>query len=190
MAKKPNKADQMTYKALLKAIKEDKIRIYFDYIKLNRPGSKVYNPWECLLPVLVPTFIGLILIIAFNIIFGLISMIALIIGSTYYCRKKIYLRIIDRTKAMITSSYENMAELWNFGGIVLVNNDNKKQGCVSPEGDWKEFVIINYAEYMIDKKDTEKEENKDEKAPRTTPRHRGPTGMAGTDSRSNQNKKA
>ena len=163
----------MTYKALLKAIEKDKLRIYFDYIKLNRPGSKVYNPWECLLPVLVPAFIGLLLIVAFNIIFGLFFIVVMVTICTYYFRKKIHMRIIERTKAMITSNYENMEELWTFGGIVLVNNDNKKLGCVSPEGDWKEFVVRNYSEYMIDKKeDEEKEEKTDERRPRTINRRK------------------
>jgi len=169
---KPSKADLMIYKTLLKAIEQDKLRLYFDYVKLNRPGSKVYNPWEALLPVLIPSIIGLLLIMASDIIVGLIFIIVTVLASTYYFRKKIYHHLIERTKALIVSGYDNMEELWKFGGIVLVNADNKKLGCVAPEGDWKDFVVNNYAEYMIEKKEPAKEEKKHDQPVRSAPRRR------------------
>ena len=61
--KTPNKADLLVYKALKTAISQDKLRIYLDYGKINRPQSPVYDPWESLLPVLVPVLIGLALIL-------------------------------------------------------------------------------------------------------------------------------
>ena len=63
--KSPNKADALVYKALQKAIEQDRLRVYLDYARINRPQSPVYDPWECLLPVLVPVIIGLLLIILF-----------------------------------------------------------------------------------------------------------------------------
>ena len=58
----------------------------------------------------------------------------------------------------------------------MINSSDKKQCCIAPEGNWKDFVILNYSQYMIDKKqeealkeetvkDQDAEENKeDEKA--------------------------
>ena len=43
-----NRADQLAYHALQKAIEQDKLRIYLDYGKVNRPLSPVYDPWETL----------------------------------------------------------------------------------------------------------------------------------------------
>ena len=71
-SKSPNKADLLVYKALKTAISQDKLRIYLDYGKINRPQSPVYDPWESLLPVLVPVLIGLALIIGVGVIFGLL----------------------------------------------------------------------------------------------------------------------
>lgn len=174
--KKPSKADQLIYKALKTAIEQDKLRIYFDYIKLNRPGSMVYNPWESLLPVLIPAFIGLLLIVTFNIIFGLFFMAIMVFASSQYFRKKFHHNLIDRTKMLITKSYESLEELWGFGGIVFVNASDKKQGCVSPAGDWKEFVVKNFADYMVDKKatpeNTPQDEKQNEKNPRISARTR------------------
>lgn len=75
-----------------------------------------------------------------------------------YFKKKVDRYLIERTKTYFTSSYENCVKLWDFGGIVLVNAANKKQGCVSPEGDWKEFVVSNYADYMVESKDAPQQE--------------------------------
>lgn len=65
--KKPSKADMLIYKALNRAIENDRLRIYLDYGKINRPGSPVYDPWECLLPILVPVLVGLLLIFSVGV---------------------------------------------------------------------------------------------------------------------------
>ncbi|MCX4349489.1 MAG: hypothetical protein OSJ76_06890 [Alphaproteobacteria bacterium] len=155
---KPSKADKLIYKALNKAIEKDQLRLYFDYGRINRPGSPVYDVWETLLPVLTPIIIGLILILTVSVIFGLAFIIAMILVYITYFKKKVDRYLIERTKTYFTSSYENCVKLWDFGGIVLVNAANKKQGCVSPEGDWKEFVVSNYADYMVESKDAPQQE--------------------------------
>ena len=158
--KSPSRADMMKFHALKSAVAQDKLRIYLDYGKVNRPLSPVYDPWECLLPILIPVLIGLLLIISVGVIFGLLFITGMIFVYTTYFKKKIYRRLIERTKAYLTSNYQNCQTLWNFGGIVLVNAENKAIGCVAPVGDWKEFVVLNYSELMLDK---EKEKSSDEK---------------------------
>ena len=64
-------------------------------------------------------------------------------------------RLYERTKSYFVSDYNACNELWDFGGIVLINSDNKKLCCISPEGNWKEFVVLNYSQYMTDKKSEE-----------------------------------
>ncbi len=159
--KKPSKADKLIYKALKKAVELDKLRIYLDYGKINRPLSPVYDPWECLLPILVPVMIGLALILSVGVFFGLTFIVAVILVYSTYFKKKVYRHLIERTKNFLISDYSNCEKLWKFGGIVLVNAENKKLGCVSPDGDWKEFVVRNFSEYMTDTKE-ETENKKDE----------------------------
>lgn len=155
-----SRADLLIYKALQKAVQQDKLRIYLDYGKINRPNSPVYNPWECLLPILVPTIIGLLLILSVGVIFGLLFIIAMVFVYSYYFKKKTYRLLIERTKQYIVSNYKNCQELWNWGGIVLVNSENKKIGCVAPEGDWKDFIVINFSDLMTDKEEPKNEEPK------------------------------
>ena len=70
----------MKFHALKAAVNQDKLRIYLDYGKINRPLSPVYDPWECLLPILIPVLIGLLLIVCVGVIFGLLF----IIGMVFY----------------------------------------------------------------------------------------------------------
>lgn len=163
---KPNKAEQLMYKALNRAIQADDLRIYLDYGKINRPGSPVYDPWENLLPVLTPVIIGLILILSAGVLFGLMFIIAMLMIYTSYFKKKLYHRLIERTKAYITTDYQHCQELWDFGGLVFVNAHNKKQGCVSPEGDWKDFVVQHFSDYMTDN-NNQPETNADDKPAET-----------------------
>ena len=163
-SKAPNKADLLVYKALKTAISQDKLRIYLDYGKINRPQSPVYDPWESLLPVLVPVLIGLALIIGVGVIFGLLFIGVMVEVFSVYFKKKIYRRLIERTKAYLVSGYENCEKLWEWGGIVLVNADNKTIGCVAPEGDWKDFVVINFADFMVDKNNEDKKTDNQEQS--------------------------
>ena len=155
MAKGINKADKLTFKALQKALEKEELQIALINSKINIPSSPVYNPWEVLLPTLIPSVIGLFLIWLVGIIFGLIFMIAGIMLSSNIIKKKMEQRLFDRSRAYITSDYNSCCELWDFGGIVLINSSNKKQCCISPEGNWKEFVVLNYSQYMTDKKQEE-----------------------------------
>jgi len=161
-SKKINKADLLKYKALHRIISQDKITIYYDYEKLNRNGSPIYNPWENLLPILFPLFIGFGMIFLVGIFAALILITAVCFLYVYYLRKFIYLKLKDRTKQYILSSIERFEELWNLGALILVTKDNENLGCFSPEGDWRDFVVKYYSEYMTDAKIEEKTDKKDE----------------------------
>ena len=155
MAKRINRADRLTFKALQKAIAKDELQIALINSKINIPSSPVYNPWEILLPSLIPAVLGLFLIWLVGIIFGLIFMVAGILLSSNLIKKKMEQRLFERSKQFFVSDYNSCNELWDFGGIVLVNSADKKQSCVSPEGNWKEFVVLNYSQYMIEPKQQE-----------------------------------
>ena len=45
-----------------------------------------------------------------------------------------------------------------------MNADNKTIGCVAPEGDWKDFVVINFADLMVDKNNEDKKTDNQEQS--------------------------
>lgn len=156
-----NRADLLVFRALQKAVEEGKIHICLINSIINRPSSPVYNPWEMLLPVLVPVIVGLILILSVGPVFGLFFMVGMIMISSALVKKKLDNHLLERSRNFLLSSFENCDKLWNFGGIVLVNAENKKLGCVSPEADWKEFVVRNFSDMMVDKKESEEKSHEE-----------------------------
>ena len=149
---KPNKADLLIYKALCKALEQNLLKIYLDTSKLNRPNSPVYNPWENLLPLLIPMLIGLALILSVSCFIGLAFIIATTMAYSYYFKQFIVKKLLDRTKHYLSTDFAHCQELWDFGGIVFTTSDNKKIGCISPTGDWKEFIVLNFSDLMVEKK--------------------------------------
>lgn len=158
--KKPNKADLLIYKAFNRALQENLLRLYLDTAKLNRPDSPIYNPWENLLPLLIPTIIGLWLIMTVSSFFGLTFIIGTILIYNYYFKRLIDKRLLERAKKYVAIDFEHCQEMWNYGGLVLATAANKKIGCISPAGDWKEFVVQNFADFMVDKKTEEPHDEK------------------------------
>jgi hypothetical protein len=150
MTKHKNKADLLVFKALQRAVAEDKIHLYLIHSKINVPSSPVYNPWEVVLPILVPVLLGLVLIGLVGVFVGFAVMIAGIMLSANFIKKNMDQKLFDRTKNMLIADYDSCENLWNFGGIVLVKAEDTKQGCVAPEGSWKEFVILNFADLMTE----------------------------------------
>ena len=164
MSKKINKADQMVFKALQRALNEDKLHLCLINSKINIPGSPIYNPWEVLLPSLCPLLLGLFLIWLAGVLWGLVFMIAGLLLSANLIKKKMEQRLFERATEQISSDYDSCCRLWDFGGIVLVKADDKKQGCIAPDANWKEFIILNFSDLMTDKKETAQPENDNEKA--------------------------
>lgn len=171
-----SRADELAFHALQKAMAENKIHLCLMGSKINRPSSPIYNPWEVLLPILLPVILGLILILSVGAIFGLFFMVAMIMISSNLVKKKLDHRLLARAQDFLLSNYDNCCNLWSFGGVVLVNAENKKIGCISPDADWKEFVVKNFANLMVEKKEppqTEEPSEKKDETPRSRTRSHG-----------------
>lgn len=151
MTKRVNKANLMVFKALQRALADDKIHLCLISSKINVPGSPIYNPWESLLPILFSVLTGLVLIWAVGILSGIILMTLGVFLTSSIIHKYLEHCLLKRALKIMTSDYKSCCELWNFGGVVLVKTDDKQRGCISPEGDWKEFVVRYFADLMIEK---------------------------------------
>lgn len=160
---KPNRAELLIYKAFNKALEQNLLRLYLDTTKINRPNSPVYNPWENLLPLLIPLIIGLVLIFSVGILFGIAFILGMVLVYNFYIRRIIDKRLMERTKLYVSQDFNHCQELWDFGGLIIATAANKKVGCISPEGDWKDFIVQNFADFMTDT-DTSSEDLKNDKS--------------------------
>ncbi len=147
---KPNKADKLIYKAFKRALEQNKLDLYLDFSKINRPTCPIYNPWEVISPLLASTLIGLILIMTGWVISGLFFISASMMGYSLYYKKILHKKLIERTKNYITQRYENLENLWHKGGLIFVVTENKNIGTLSPDGSWKDFIVKNFSELMTD----------------------------------------
>lgn len=164
MPKRINKADALVFKALQKAVAEDKLHICLINSKINIPGSPIYNPWEVLLPTLCPLLVGLFLIWLAGILWGLVFMVVGLLLSANFIKRKMEQRLFERAKSLLTADYESCCALWDFGGVVLVKADDKKQGCIAPESSWKDFVVLNFSDLMTEKTEADDRRETYEKA--------------------------
>ena len=164
MITKPNKAEQLIYKALNRALEQNKLDIYLDFSKINRPICPLYNPWEAILPLLIPTLIGLIMIMTGWVISGLFFISVMMIAYSQYYKKILHKKLAQRCREYITKNYENLETLWHKGGLAFVLTNNKNIGILAPEGNWKEFVVQYFSDLMTDNNNekTIKESSNDE----------------------------
>lgn len=150
--KKPNKADLMAYKAFKTALEKDKINLYINDSIFNRPGLPVYCPWENLLPKLIPVLIGL-LTLYYSIFLGIVIILGSVGVGERLFRKNNHHRLFERVKKYVLGDYDNLLEMWKLGGVVMVVVSDNKKSCVAPEGDWKDFIVQNFADLMLDSKE-------------------------------------
>ena len=164
MITKPNKAEQLIYKALNRALEQNKLDIYLDFSKINRPNCPLYNPWEAILPLLAPTLLGLIMIMTGWVISGLFFISVMMMGYSQYYKKILHKKLAQRCREYITKNYENLETLWHKGGLAFVLTNNKNIGVLAPEGNWKEFVVQYFSDLMTDNNNekTIKESSNDE----------------------------
>ena len=151
---KPNKAEQLIYKALNRALEQNKLDIYLDFSKINRPNCPLYNPWEAILPLLAPTLLGLIMIMIGWVISGLFFISVMMMGYSQYYKKILHKKLAQRCREYITKNYENLETLWHKGGLAFVLTHNKNIGILAPEGNWKELKksLINHIVDMTNKR--------------------------------------
>ena len=83
----------------------------------------------------------------------------MILVYTYYFKRLIDKRLLERTKKYISVDFQHCQELWTFGGLVLATAENKKVGCIAPDGDWKDFTVQNFADFMTDSKKEDEKSN-------------------------------
>ena len=160
---RPNRAEQLIYKAFKKALEQNLLYIYLDTDKMNRPNSPIYNPWENLLPLLLPVIIGLALILSKSVFYGLAFIIGTIILYKFGIRHLISKILLKRAKKYLTQDFRHCEKLWKFGGLVLAAAANRKVSCIAPDGSWKDYIVENFS-YLMTEEQEEKKDTKNEKS--------------------------
>lgn len=133
------KRDRALFARLIESYQADRIGIFVDFDRLNRPRSPVWNPWENIAPLLV-ILIGSLAIMFFMMLLGIAVMVLGVMFYLFIMRPWIAQRVYRRAIDAATENLHNWNLLWKIGGLVITLNHMNKTRCVAPEGDWRAFV--------------------------------------------------
>lgn len=146
-----NRADILKFNAIKKALLEGRVLLLIDFGLLNHKKSPFFNPWENLIPLLLVTIFSLIMMFS-SLLAGILILLAGIIGylKIFPIVMKDFMK--QRVLLFLTKSIEDWDKCWSIKGITLVASDNPRIFCRSCDDNWRDFVVINFADFMVDKK--------------------------------------
>ncbi len=158
---KINKADLLKFKALKTAIEIKKVDFLIDYNFLHKPGSPVYNPWDVVLPLLLVILFSMSLLVLYGIYIGLLTLVLALVLYVYGIRKIQAKCLKSKILKYMLKNHICWGEIWSFGGVAInIKGGEIRNSVIAPEGDWKDFAVLNFADLMID--DKKEEENVEE----------------------------
>jgi hypothetical protein len=138
------KRDRALYARLIESYQADRIGIFVDFDRLNRPKSPIWDPWENVGPLLLiltgslaPMFFATQ---PYGVLFGSAAMVLGVFFYLFVVRPWIAQRVYRRALDAAIDNLHNWNILWKLGGLVLTLNYMNKTRCVSPDGDWRAFV--------------------------------------------------
>jgi len=145
-----NRRDKALYGRLMESYQADRISIFIDFDRLNRPKSPVFNPWENVVPLLIVLLMAAAAMVLLDLLLGTLSMLLGVIIYMFLVRPWISQRVYRRSIVAATDNLHNWNILWKLGGLVLTLNYMSKTRCVSPDGDWRAFVTRYLPEMDIE----------------------------------------
>ena len=134
------KRDRALYARLVESYHADRIGIFVDFDRLNRPRSPVWDPWENVGPLLLILIGSLALMFFVHLLVGTGVMVLGVLLYLFLVRPWIAQRLYRRAIDAATDNLHNWNILWKLGGLVIALNYMNKTRCVSPDGDWRAFV--------------------------------------------------
>ncbi len=144
----PNKAEKLQYRAIKKAIENGRCSMIINTNSFNKKYSPVYNVMENFVPLLIMLVLSVIVLIASNVLFGLFAILISVITYLTCFKPWAEKMLLHRVSALMLRNYYNFQYLWHFGEVTLMLAKTKNIGCKSPQGDWKCFASLHFADLM------------------------------------------
>lgn len=132
--------DQMLHDRLRAAHERNLVSIYTDFPRLNQPQSPVFNPWETVLPLLVPLLLAVVVLFMAGIVPGLVVLVGAVLIYAFLLRQWLARQVYERTVVMMMVNPQTLQRVWEFGGVILARADNPRAQVRSPRQDWRVFV--------------------------------------------------
>ena len=155
----PTREDLVVFQGLQRALVEKKAFIRINFKRLNKFKSPFFNPWENVLPLLFILTVSLFLMIAENLIAGMVVLMVLCIGYAFLMPYFLEPFMQNRVMKRVTPRIEKFLIAWRYGGITLVLTADPRYSCQAPLGSWQQFTQTYFSdlipENMMPKDDKE-----------------------------------
>lgn len=141
-----NREDEQLHDQLRGAVAAGRVQLFTDPRVLDFPGSPVHQHWDHLLPLTGLMSLALIVLLATNVVVGIVMMtlctLAHVFGSKHYVAWRLKLR----AAAYMLEDVIRFQTLWQMGGVAMVVKGGNEPPCLAPKGDWRKFIRRNLGE--------------------------------------------
>jgi len=148
-----DREDEVLHEQLRGAMLGGRVQVYTDPRVLDFQGSPVHQHWDHLLPLTGLMTMALIILLATNVVVGIVVMtlctLAHLFGSKYYIGWRLKMRAVGYLAEDVTK----FQTLWQLGGVALVIQGSNEAPCLAPKGDWRKFIRRNLGEGEAKKPD-------------------------------------
>ncbi|MBY0432066.1 MAG: hypothetical protein K2Q10_12765 [Rhodospirillales bacterium] len=134
--------DEMLHSRLCRAIDADRVTVFLDAHRLNRPGSPVFNPWDSLGPLIAVLCLCMVLLLFGGLEWGLFGMVGVVAAQLWGIKHWIGWQLRRRALKALQKNVHVWNLIWRFGGVAVALTESPQINCIAPNGNWRNFVEL------------------------------------------------
>ncbi|OAN50345.1 hypothetical protein A6A04_02825 [Paramagnetospirillum marisnigri] len=138
--------DDQLHDQLRGAVGAGRVQVFTDPRVLDFPGSPVHQHWDHLLPLTGLMTLALVVLLATNVVVGIVVMTSCTLIHVFGSRHYVAWRLKTRASAYMLADAVQFQTLWQMGGVALVVRGGNEPPCLAPKGDWRKFIRRNLGE--------------------------------------------
>lgn len=141
-------SEQDAYRFIQAAYVANRIDFQIDLARLAKAGSPVHSAKTVLAPSLLVMLTCMAVLLAalggyVSFLVAVGTMIAAMLAQVFLVRSWVIYRVQRRTMTALLTKLGYWKALWRFGGIAISLSGTPSVRCVSPDGDWRSFVMTH-----------------------------------------------
>ncbi|RAU23702.1 hypothetical protein CU669_00935 [Paramagnetospirillum kuznetsovii] len=143
---KKHREDEQLHDQLRGAVTAGRVALFTDPKVLDFQGSPVHQHWDHLLPLTGLMTLALIVLLATNVVVGIVVMTLCTLAHVFGSRHYVAWRLKFRAQAYMLTDVIQFQTLWQMGGVAMVVKGGNEPPCLAPKGDWRKFIRRNLGE--------------------------------------------
>lgn len=141
-----HREDEQLHDQLRGAVTAGRVEVFTDPRVLDFQGSPVHQHWDHLLPLTGLMTFALIVLLATNVVVGILVMTLCTLAHVFGGKQYVAWRLKFRAQAYMLNDVMQFQTLWQMGGVAMVVKGGNEPPCLAPKGDWRKFIRRNLGE--------------------------------------------